>query len=102
MASYSLSERAAADIAEIYEFTIANFGLAKAREYVSGLHGRLELLVENPALGRVAEELFPALRRSEYESHVVFYAPVETGAYIVRVLHQSMDAQSHFGEGWSG
>ncbi len=95
MAAYSLSSKAAADLSQIYEYTILNFGLNRAREYLSGLHGRFETLAENPMHGRGAGELAPGLRRLEYQSHVVFYAPKGTGVRIVRVLHQSMDMKRH-------
>ena len=95
MAVYSLSAKAAADLSGIYEYTILNFGLTKAREYLTGLHERFETLAENPMQGRSASELAPDLRRLEYESHVVFCVPKAKGIRIVRVLHQSMDMKRH-------
>jgi len=95
MAAYSLSSKAAADIDQIHEYTILNFGLKQARAYLSGLHERFETLAENPMHGRSAGELSPGLRRLEYQSHVVFYVPKKNGVRIVRVLHQSMDLKGH-------
>ena len=95
MAVYSLSTRAAADLDGIYEYTIYEFGLEQARAYLLGLHERFELLAEQPELGRSAAELAPDLRRSEYQSHVVFYVPKIGGVRIVRVLHESMDVKRH-------
>ena len=95
MAVYSLSAKAAADVSGIYEYTILNFGLKKAREYLTGLHERFENLAGNPMQGRRASELSPGLRRLEYESHVVFYLPKAKGIRIVRVLHQNMDMKRH-------
>ncbi len=95
MAVYSLSAKAAVDLSQIYEYTILNFGLKKAREYLTGLHERFGSLAENPMQGRSASELSPGLRRLEYESHVVFYLPKDKGIQIMRVLHQNMDMKSH-------
>jgi toxin ParE1/3/4 len=95
MAAYSLSSKAAADLDQIHEYTILNFGLQQAREYLLGLHERFETLVENPMQGRSADELSPGLRRLEYKSHVVFYVPKDKGIRVVRVLHQSMDVKRH-------
>jgi toxin ParE1/3/4 len=95
MAVYSLSSKAAADLDRIHEYTILNFGLNQAREYLSGLQERFDTLAENPLHGRSASELSPGLRRSEYQSHVVFYVPKDKGIRIVRVLHQSMDVNRH-------
>ena len=96
MAVYSLSSKAAADLEEIYEYTILNFGLKQGRAYLSGLHERFETLAENPTQGRSVGELAPGLKRFEYQSHVVFYVPKDKGVRIVRVLHQSMDVKRHF------
>lgn len=95
MAVYSLSSKAAADLAGIYEYTILNFGQEQARAYLSGLHERFETLAEQPMHGHTADELAPGLRRFEYQSHIVFYVPKDNGVRIVRVLHQSMDVKKH-------
>jgi toxin ParE1/3/4 len=95
MASYSLSSKAAADLEGIYEYTILHFGLEQARVYLLGLHGRFQMLAEQPTQGRKADELAPGLRRVEYQSHVVFYIPKDHGVLIVRVLHQRMDVARH-------
>lgn len=95
MAAYRLSSKAAADLDGIYEYTILNVGLEQARIYLSGLHERFQALADNPKLGRTATELSPGLRRFVHESHVVFYMAKDNGVRIVRVLHQSMDAERH-------
>lgn len=96
MVAYSLSPKAADDLDGIYEYTILNFGLKQAREYLLGPHERFQTLAENPMHGRSAEYLAAELRRLEYQSHVVFYVPKDNGVRIVRVLHESMDAVRHF------
>jgi toxin ParE1/3/4 len=72
MAGYSLSSKAAADLEDIYEYTILHFWLEQARVYLFGLHARFQMLAEQPTQGRKADELAPGLRRVEYQSHVVF------------------------------
>ncbi len=95
MAAYSLSPKAAEDIDGIYEYTILNFGLERAREYLSGMHDRFQYLAENPMHGRTADQLATELKRMEYRSHVVLYLPKDNGVRIIRVLHSSMDAPRH-------
>ncbi len=95
MAVYSLSPKAAADLDGIYEYTILNFGLEQAREYLLGLHERFQTLAEHPMHGRSADEVAPDLMRLEYQSHVVFYVPKDKGVRIVRVLHESMEVRKH-------
>lgn len=95
MAAYSLSAKAVADLDGIYEYTILEFGLEQARAYLLGLHERFEMLAEQPGVGRDAKEFAPDLRRSEYQSHVVFYVPRVNGVRIVRVLHEGMDVKRY-------
>ena len=102
MVAYRLSGRAAADLDEIYEYTIVNFGLVRARDYLVGLHETFGRLSEHPFLGRGAARISLKLRRHEFRSHVVFYVPQDGGVTIVRVLHRSMDAPRHLLEDEGG
>ena len=95
MVAYRLSSKAAADIEDIYEFTVVRFGLTQARDYIHALEARFENLAQNPRFGRSAEELAPGLRRSEIKAHVIFYVTDQRGVRIVRVLHAQMDAPGH-------
>jgi toxin ParE1/3/4 len=95
MAEYRLSSRAAADLAEIADYGIEQFGIEQARQYRDGLAACFQNLADRPKLGRRAEDLAPALRRYAYQSHVVFYLPEGEGIRIVRVLHQSRDFERH-------
>jgi toxin ParE1/3/4 len=44
MADYKLSDEADAELDHIYEFSILNFGLEKAQEYLSGFHDSFSAL----------------------------------------------------------
>jgi toxin ParE1/3/4 len=67
-----LSSRAAADLAEIAEFTIECFGIEQARRYGNGLKDCFRRLAESPELGQSAEELSSGLKRYLHQSHIVF------------------------------
>ncbi|HKL52251.1 MAG TPA: type II toxin-antitoxin system RelE/ParE family toxin [Wenzhouxiangellaceae bacterium] len=95
MADYRLSRKASRDLEVIAEFTINRFGIEQARQYRDELKACFENLVENPTLGRRAEQLAKGLRRFEHGSHIVFYVPLDDGALVVRVLHHRMDARRH-------
>jgi toxin ParE1/3/4 len=95
MAVYKLSGKASADVDDMYEYTIVNFGIEQARTYLHGLRHCFKALAENPLQGRTADELASELRRYEYQSHVVFYREMEQYTLIVRVLHKRMDFALH-------
>ena len=52
MAAYRLTPKAAEDLDGIHEYTITNFGLERARDYLNGLRQRFGDLAERPTLGR--------------------------------------------------
>ena len=47
MAGYKLSGKASADVDDIYEYTIVNFGIEQARAYLHGLGDRFKTLAED-------------------------------------------------------
>ncbi len=95
MRELRLSRRAAHDLADIADFTIAEFGVEQARKYRDQFRACFDSLLENPMLGRSAGELAPGLRRIRQQAHVIFYLPTQDAVLIVRVLHQSMDFERH-------
>ena len=96
MVNYSLSEKADADIEDIYEYGLLTFGLSQAQTYLLELHERFQMLSENPNYGRSASHLAERLKRFEYQSHVIFYVPQDSGILIVRVLRQERDFIKYF------
>ena len=91
MAGYRLSKDADADQAEIYEYSILNFGQNTARDYYTGLMGCFDTLCDNPKLGRRRDELRKGARSLLHQQHVIFYRLDQDGIFILRVLHGSRD-----------
>ncbi len=52
MATYQLTNKAESEIEGIYEYSILNFGLRVAQEYMSGLTHCFELLADNHSWGK--------------------------------------------------
>ncbi len=95
MRNLRISCRAANDLAEIADYTIAEFGIAQARRYRALFDTCFESLSERPGLGASAGKIVPGLRRIRQQAHIVFYTCSEDEILIVRVLHHSMDFQRH-------
>lgn len=91
MADYKLSSKAEIDLAEMYEFGIFKFGLARAQQYFFGMHEVFGVLTENADLGRDASEFITDLKRFIYKAHTIFYLKTADGIFILRVLSQRMD-----------
>lgn len=62
-------------------------------KYAAAIDKALQLLVENPRLGRARGDLFPGCRSLLVEQHTIFYRVDEPTLSIARILHQRMDTK---------
>lgn len=90
MAVYRLSAAAERKLAEIYAYSLLNFGEVQADDYFYGLHAVFDLLAQHPLMGRT----FRQYRRHEHGSHTVFYAQTDYGVLIVQIFHYNEDIDS--------
>ena len=96
MKNLKFSQQASRDIDEIYLYGLINFGEDQADIYFEKVKNLvLETLCCNPEIGRLDTRVNPAIRRLDFESHVIFYDVTETDIVIVRILHASMDFVKH-------
>ncbi|OKO98804.1 type II toxin-antitoxin system RelE/ParE family toxin [Xenorhabdus eapokensis] len=91
---YRLSERAAEDFANIYDYTLIQFGEAQADHYTDALNVFLETLANMPDIGRDYPAVY-GVRRIEFQRHTVFYTVRDSDILIARILHQQMDHAQH-------
>jgi len=92
MRNPQFSRQASRDIDEIYLYGLINFGEDQADLYSEKMKNLIfETLRSNPEIGRLDTRVNPAIRRFDFESHVIFYDVTETEIVIVRILHGSMD-----------
>ncbi len=95
MNSYQLTCKAEAEIEEICDTAIRNFGPSVARQYVFGLQERIEALACSALDGQDFGRVRPGLLRFEYLSHSIYYERSETGLLVLRVVAGKTDpAQS--------
>lgn len=89
-----ISEDAKTDIRKIYIYSYQKFGEEKADEYVDGLDIKLKDL---PGVLVSSDYSFvrDGLKRSNYESHAVYYRIEDSDVIVLRVLHQRMDPARH-------
>lgn len=89
--SYVLSEEAAADIDDIFEFGEKKFGNDLAINYLIGLENHFEKLTNNPDIGRKRNDIKIGLYSLPYISHIIFYRKLKDRLRIVRVLYGGRD-----------
>jgi toxin ParE1/3/4 len=69
----------------------------QATRYVCPIRSRLEMLAENPGMGRSCDAVSAGLHRDEHGKHVIFYRIKPGENRIVGVLHQQViPLKSHF------
>jgi toxin ParE1/3/4 len=91
-----ISEQAARDLEDIFDYTEEEFGLNKAVSYVSTFDDIFQNLADNPKLGRKRGEIKKGLRSHLKENHIIFYRLIKTHIRIVRILHGSRDLPKQF------
>lgn len=95
MADYVLSRKADADLDGVYVYTFETFGEAKADAYFMSLRDCLHTLAENPRMGRSAAFLHAGLLCHRHARHMIYYLIEDAGIFVVRILHDAMDAPRH-------
>jgi toxin ParE1/3/4 len=95
LAQFRLLPEAEKDLESIWHYTVQNWGLDQAESYLDGLIDIFELLTKNPLMSRERFEFSPYVRIHHHAHHLVVFIISEIGIDIVRVLHESMDIDSH-------
>ena len=91
MTEFRLTERARANLIDIYDFTESKFGAYQADAYYAGLVRSFGLLADFPRIGQPADELSPGYRRFRFQSHLIFYTVQPDHVEIRAVVHHAQD-----------
>lgn len=93
--NFKLSKQASQDVEDIYLYGFINFGEHQADEYSFKMRSCIDLICSNPEIGRLDSRTNPAIRRFDFESHVMFYDIEDNVIFVVRILHRSVDYVAH-------
>jgi toxin ParE1/3/4 len=91
MAEYRLTDRARADLIDIYDFTENRFGAYQADAYYAGLIRTFGLLADFPRIGQPVDELAAGYRRFRFQSHLIFYTGQADYIEIRAIVHAAQD-----------
>lgn len=96
MIRYVLSPAAQDDLAQIWDYTSERWSHDQAEKYVREIQRAIELVVDNPLIGRPCDEVRAGYRRHAVRSHTLYYRIASSGLiHVVRVLHKRMDVERH-------
>ena len=90
-----VSERAEADLREIWDFSNEQWGADRADRYLDELAAGLRECGSDPARGRPREDVRAGYRSRRIRSHLAFYTVTADEVVVQRVLHASMDPDLH-------
>jgi len=92
---FIISEKASADLENIYEYGLQEWGAGRAVDYILSLNEGFTKLAKHPEIGVSYGHVRRLLRGFVVGSHIIFYRKLPDAIRIVRILHQSMDVPRH-------
>lgn len=97
MKRLDIKAAARAELAQIHEYSVAEFGWRAAEAYMIGLRQAFDRLLEFPFIGPIYPDVTPEVRVFLHRSHRIFYRIEGEMVLIVRVLNKQRDLQAMFG-----
>ena len=91
MADVGFTNSAVADLSEIDEFSLAQFGEEAGEAYMHGFDRAFALLRDHPRAGAATPEYGKVYRCLVHQKHRIFYTVETDKVLIVRVLHHARD-----------
>ena len=86
-----LRPEAEADIEEIADYTIAQWGQDQALSYVHGLRQTIEALAKSALRYPPLDQVHPGLRRKRSAMHHIYFIAFGDCVEIVRIMHVQRD-----------
>ena len=93
MKSVDLSARARADIEDLAQYTLIEWGEGQRRLYLERLFSALAELQRWPGMAALRDDWRPGLRSFPVGRHVIYFVEHSSRLRIVRILHGRMDAK---------
>jgi len=87
-----ISVRAVADLDEIWDYSADAWGADRANRYVERLEATMKGLAAGETASRQADNVKAGLRSVPTGRHVIYFRESEEAIYVIRVLHQRMEA----------
>ncbi len=95
---YLISNKAIADLEEIWIYTVETWSLAQADRYYSLIFDEINHICEQPTTGKSMDHIRKGYRASKVKSHLIFYRIVNDAIEIIRILHEKMDIDTRLTE----
>jgi toxin ParE1/3/4 len=91
-----LSRRAQADLADIRDYSVEQFGVERAIAYLDAIEQAFRRIMLYPEIGEEDPGVAPAIRSLACQRHRIFYVAEGETIVIQRILHGAMDVERYF------
>ncbi len=98
MANYHLTNKAVADLSDIWNYTFDAWSEKQADKYYLMLLNTCKEVAKKPELGKKYDSVYPALLGYKADQHIIFYTAADKEIVIVRILHNRMDLKSRLND----
>jgi toxin ParE1/3/4 len=96
MGSFTLTQKAKADMLSIGRYTREQWGAAQQKHYLGQLDFAFHDLADKPNIGRSCNHIRKGYFKYGVGKHLIFYRSSEHDTIeIVRILHSRMDIEQH-------
>ncbi len=95
MSQVILSPKAKSDLSDIWDYTLAEWGIDQAEKYVRELWAAMKGQACDPSASTDISDVRKGYRKIRSGSHVIFFKLTRDGIDVVRILHQRMDFERH-------
>ena len=95
MTACLLARKALEDLRSIARYTERNLDREQRNKYLSKLDASIQMLGREPKMGRACDEIRQGYRKHHVGRHLIFYRQTTSHIEIIRMLHDSMDVDSH-------
>jgi toxin ParE1/3/4 len=92
---FRLTQDAKLDLINIRRYTVQQWGIEQSRKYITKLRKTIQLLSENPLLGKPRPEVGDDVASFPYASHVIYYIMNRQQLVVFGILHKHMVPNKH-------
>lgn len=86
------------DLENIWSYTLETWSLQQADKYYNDIIDAMNLLCEEPSIGKSADHLRNGYKSFKINAHVIFYITSNSELDIIRILHSQMDIPNRIAE----
>lgn len=95
---YTIRQQALDDLDEIWWYSVQQWSVTQADNYLRALFERFDWLAENPFFGKRRDDIKVGYYCFAEGKHLIFYKITDAGVEIIGLPHQQMDIVNYFSQ----